>query len=302
MKKKDHKKTYDYDKIFEKYEVLKLSFNKPFLILANVFLGLIKKRTFSKIIKIQKQNIKSYDGKNINIYKYSLKSAKENDKCIAYFHGGGFVFKESFVQYNIIKKIIAETKRTVFSVDYRLAYKYPYPTPLYDSFASYKYIVNQLNYKNVIVMGDSAGGSLACGVSLLALDNNIMMPKLQVLVYPVVDPKMSTSSIKEYTNTPLWNSKLNKRMWEIYLKDVSEYKYALILENDLVGLPDTYIEVAEFDCLHDDGVNLHNQLLKAGVNCTLYETKKTVHGYDGDYKKPLIKEIINKRIEQIKKY
>ena len=71
--------------------------------------------------------------------------------------------------------------------------------------------------------------------------------------------------------------------------------------NAFEGLPPAYIETAEFDCLHDDGI-LYEELLKnAGVETELYETKGTMHGYDIVLKAPLTKEMIAKRADYMRR-
>ena len=35
------------------------------------------------------------------------------------------------------------------------------------------------------VVGESAGGNLACAVSMMARDKKVALPKYQVLVYPI---------------------------------------------------------------------------------------------------------------------
>ena len=53
------------------------------------------------------------------------------------------------------------------------------------------------------------------------------------------------------------------------------------METDDFGFfPPTYIETAEFDCLHDDGIFFAEELKAAAVAVELNETKGTMHGYD----------------------
>lgn len=53
------------------------------------------------------------------------------------------------------------------------------------------------------------------------------------------------------------------------------------METDDFGIfPPTYIETAEFDCLHDDGILFAKELKAAGVEVMLNETNGTMHGYD----------------------
>lgn len=46
------------------------------------------------------------------------------------------------------------------------------------------------------------------------------------------------------------------------------------------NMPATYIETAEYDCLHDEGVLYGKRLREAGANVTINETRGTIHGYD----------------------
>ena len=125
-----------------------------------------------------------------------------------------------------------------------------------------------------------------------------MLPNKQLLVYPVIDPNMTTPSMKKYIDTPMWDAKLNKKMWYYYNKNnhtVSPLEY-----NDYSYYPKTYIETAEFDCLHDEGILFYNKLKTANKNVLLNETYKTMHGYDFYINHPISINSINKRIDFIK--
>jgi acetyl esterase len=54
-----------------------------------------------------------------------------------------------------------------------------------------------------------------------------------------------------------------------------------------VDLPPAYIETAEFDCLHDDGILYTQFLRKAGIEVTLNETRGTMHGFDIAQRSPI---------------
>ena len=115
-----------------------------------------------------------------------------------------------------------------------------------------------------------------------------------MLVYPVIDPKMQSDSMKKFTDTPMWNSKLNEKMWRIYSKGQKVFNP---LQADLSDFPETYIETAQFDCLHDEGVNFADRLSKSGAKCELNETKGTMHGFDIKLQSSTTQSAIDKRIE-----
>lgn len=59
----------------------------------------------------------------------------------------------------------------IFSIDYRMAPEYPFPTPISDCFQAYCWIVTQafeqlgINPETLIVTGDSAGGHLSHAIT-----------------------------------------------------------------------------------------------------------------------------------------
>ena len=66
-------------------------------------------------------------------------------------------------------------------------------------------------------------------------------------------------------------------------------------------MPITYIETAEYDCLHDDGILYSEKLRKIGIEVVLNETKGTIHGYDSALNADITKRNIEKRIVYLKK-
>ena len=69
-----------------------------------------------------------------------------------------------------------------------------------------------------------------------------------------------------------------------------------------IQIPDTYIEVAEIDCLHDEGVVYGKRLRAAGANVKIHETKGTIHGYDNALKSDVAKKNIRCRIAELRKH
>lgn len=62
------------------------------------------------------------------------------------------------------------------------------------------------------------------------------------------------------------------------------------------NMPATYIETAEYDCLHDEGVLYGKRLREAGANVTINETRGTIHGYDSALHTGIAIRSIKKRI------
>ena len=93
------------------------------------------------------------------------------------------------------------------AVDYRLAPEDPFPAAVDDALAAYAWVQRHadelgVDRRRVGVMGDSAGGNLAAVVALEArpgvrsADGDVLPPAAQGLVYPVVDARLDTESLR----------------------------------------------------------------------------------------------------------
>ena len=67
-------------------------------------------------------------------------------------------------------------------------------------------------------------------------------------------------------------------------------------------LPPTYIETAEFDCLHDEGIIYAEKSKNRTVELQINETKGTFHGYDMLSSHQISKNSVEKRIAFMKKW
>lgn len=219
---------------------------------------------------------------------------------LLYLHGGGFVFRGAPYHFRLAKEYAKRTGYAVAFVDYRLAFDSPRLAPLDDCFDAYRFLLTHaealgLDGNDVCLAGDSAGGYLCLALFLYCRKEGLPLPKKLMLVYPVVDPTMSSPSMRTFSDTPMWNSKCNAKMWKYLSKDVRK-PLPEPLKEDLTGFPPVYLETAEYDCLHDEGVRLAAALKKAGVPCALNETRGTMHGFDICINAPTAQKALEKRI------
>lgn len=210
------------------------------------------------------------------------------DAALVYYHGGGFLFGAAGYHYRLAREYALRTPCCILFVQYRLAPRAPFPLPVEDAYAALQWTVENalrlgISEDKIAVGGDSAGGALATAVSLMARDRMGFCPRFQLLVYPVTDRRMQSASMHRYTDTPMWNSKLNHLMWMGYLPNLSAgtISYASPAEAEsLADLPPAYVETAEFDCLRDEGIAYAHALRDAGVPAVLCNTRGTMHGFD----------------------
>lgn len=302
---------YPIHEDFKKYENFKVSMSPKFLAFANWLLKIYSNHMKLKPgIKSKSLKIKGYKNELIDVKIFEPENIGANAPCLIYFHGGAFAMRSAPFHTNLICEYAFGASCKVVFVDYRLANKFPFPVGLEDCYSAFAWVQENaetlgIDLDRIALGGDSAGGGLALGISLLARDRKAGKICFQLLVYPVTDSRMITDSMKNFTDTPIWNSILTKKMWDMYLKDgLGDYKkeYISPIETEsLKELPDTYIEVAQFDCLRDEGIEFAKALVKSGVKVELFETIGTIHGFEIAEKSEVVKESVYRRIDALKR-
>ena len=145
-----------------------------------------KERMLKEIISNEK-NIKYIDTfilvKNHNV-KVRLFIPNIINQVIIYFHGGGFVTGNIHTYSRTCYDLANNTNSLVISVDYRLAPEYPFPNGLIDFYNVTKYLYSEdsfLDNKNIVIMGDSAGGNIASVISIIASEKKEFKINKQIL-------------------------------------------------------------------------------------------------------------------------
>jgi len=263
-----------------------------------------------KELDVSHHEIESYDGERIECFVMSPKSLGKNAPCLIYIHGGGFVLAAAGYHYKNAIRYAKEVGCKVVFVNYRLAPQNPHPVFFEDSYAAMCWTYGNaealgIDPSRIGIGGDSAGSTLAVGVCMTARDRRHPIKfAFQMLPYPFLDARNESESAKKYTDTPMWNSSLSERIGPMVKvdRDRADYVYYSPVEAEsFIGLPPAYIETAEFDCLHDDGILYAKKLRDAGVEVTLNETEGTMHGFDIMQNAPTTKAALAKRIAFMKK-
>jgi acetyl esterase len=213
--------------------------------------------------------------------------------ALVYFHGGGFVTGDLENEHRRCLDFAAELGIVVVSVDYRLAPEHPFPAPFEDAWAATVWTHAHAaglgaDPGRVAVGGGSAGGGLAAAVALRARDEGGPPLVFQLLLYPVLDDRMDTPSMRAYTEPPLFNRGEAEHMWRHYLGpdrgtpgwETPVYA-APARAKDLSGLPPAYVLVAEADPLRDEDLAYARRMMEAGVPLELRLVRGAYHGFDG---------------------
>ncbi len=226
------------------------------------------------------------DGNQIPVRIYTPKGAGPFPVTV-YFHGGGFVVATIDTYDASARALCNYANSLIISVEYRKAPEAPFPAPLHDAVAAYRWTIDNASKYNgipskVALAGESAGGNLATEVALEARDQGIQKPTHELLIYPVTSSNLEQPSDIKYQNAIPLNTPLLKYFFKFYV-DPSEANDPAVapINADLRNLPATTIIAAQIDPLQSDGKAYAAKLREAGnpVQYRLY--RGTTHEFFG---------------------
>ena len=215
-------------------------------------------------------------------------STAEPLPIVVWYHGGGFVIGDLETADRTCRKLAIGTGALVISIDYRLAPEDPFPAGPDDCFTALRWIVDHAadlggDASRIAIGGDSAGGNLAAVTALQARDEGLPL-RYQLLVYPVADCTMSSSSYEENAEGYLLTR--DSMDWFIghYLSGGAEAKdprVSPLYADDVRGAAPALVITAEFDPLRDEGEAYGERLRDAGVEVEVHRFDGQIHGFFG---------------------
>ncbi len=206
-------------------------------------------------------------------------------------HGGGYVIGDRTMYDMTFDRWCIDPGMVAVSVGYRLSPETAYPGALEDCYRSLVWAVENAEALGIDptcigVYGASAGGGLAAGLALLAKDRGQVDLSFQFLQYPMIDDRQVTPS-SQLEDLHVWSRHSNTFGWRAYLgdryggEDIPVYAAAARAQDqDLVGLPPTYICVGSLDGFRDEDIAYAQRLLWAGVPTELHVLPGVPHGFE----------------------
>ncbi|KAG0272820.1 hypothetical protein BGZ95_011399 [Linnemannia exigua] len=105
-------------------------------------------------------------------------------RTILYLHGGGYFLGSIRTHRWATWHMACHAGAKVISLEYRLAPDSPFPAAVQDALSAYLYLLNPpadsgvvpVDPKNIVIMGDSAGGGLTYGTMLAIRDAGLPVP------------------------------------------------------------------------------------------------------------------------------
>ncbi len=218
---------------------------------------------------------------------YRPVTAEARPGVLVFFHGGGFVACGLDSHDGLCRVLCNASGCVVVSVDYRLAPEAQYPLPLDDCYVATRWVRDnadllQVDATRLAVGGDSAGGTLAAAVALMARDRGDgPMIRHQFLLNPALDSACDSPSCIGLGEGYFLTRKMLQWFWGHYLgsADPREPLASPAYAERLEGLPPATVVTSEFDPLRDEAERYADRLKAAGVPVICKRYDGMIHGF-----------------------
>lgn len=208
------------------------------------------------------------------------KTEQLSKKVILYFHGGAYVAEATTLHWDFLEKLANDTKSTIVMPDYPLTPKYTYKDVFNMVEPLYKEIISKVDVKNLVMMGDSAGGGITLALAEKISQNNIQLPSKTILISPWLDVTLTNEKIKEVQKN---DKDLNKEKLLIagisYARDEEGMKSYLVnpINGPLSKLKNVIIYTGTYDILNPDAKDFVEKAKNEEIQITLKEYEKASH-------------------------
>jgi acetyl esterase/lipase len=210
--------------------------------------------------------------------------------ALLWIHGGGMVLGAAAQDHRFCVDIARDLGVTVVSVEYRLAPEHPYPTPVADCLAAWRWLQEQaparaIDPDRIAVGGQSAGGGLAASLVQRVHDGRGVQPVAQWLFCPMLDDRTAARRDLDAVRHFLWNNRSNRAGWNAYLgaapgSDAVATEAVPARRTELGGLPPTWIGVGDAELFYEEARAYAGALAAMGIDTTLDVVPGAPHAFE----------------------
>jgi monoterpene epsilon-lactone hydrolase len=200
--------------------------------------------------------------------------------AILYLHGGGYVICSLESHRHLVAEVGRAAGTRTLAIDYRLAPEHPFPAPVEDTVAAYRYLLDSgIEPNRIALAGDSAGGGLVVGALLAIREAGLPLPACGWCISPWVDMEaLGASFVDRAATDPTVQKATILMMAGWYLGGADpRHPHAAPLYGDLRGLPPLLIQVGSVETLLDDSMALARTAGVADVPVDLQIWPEMIH-------------------------
>jgi acetyl esterase len=205
--------------------------------------------------------------------------------CVVYLHGGAYIMGTLDENDERLDRMVLEAGCAVVSVEWRLAPEHPYPAGLDDAEAVWRALTadpaaSGVDGAGLVLAGASAGAGLAAALCLRLRDAGGVQPRLQLLVYPMLDDRPS-DELDEPGHRGLWQRRAEELSWAAYLGERASDPPPTAVParaGDLSGVAPAFLAIGDADAYLAANLAYAAQLGRDAVPVELHVYPGVIHG------------------------
>ncbi|MEM9052015.1 MAG: alpha/beta hydrolase [Bacteroidota bacterium] len=232
----------------------------------------------------------------------SVKSQPTSEKLILFIHGGAYISGPGMHHWKAVRKMARLTHHEIWLVDYPKSPENDIREIFMSIKSVYHMALTTFKPDEVVLIGDSVGGSLALTLLQTLNEDSDEMPKSAFLISPVLDATLSNDAIPEVDLLdPMLSRKGIRSAKEMCAKDVKLTDPTISpINGSLDGLPPLHLYFAEYDITYPDQLLFLDKLKTAKVEYSLRTGRKMPHIWPLIYQLKEGRESLNGIIEELK--
>ncbi|MEM7406543.1 MAG: alpha/beta hydrolase [Pseudomonadota bacterium] len=202
------------------------------------------------------------------------------DNVVLYLHGGGYVQGSPNTHRNLAYHLARSAAAKVLVLDYRLAPEHPFPAPVHDAVAAWRWLLEQgYSAEHMAVAGDSAGGGLCIAAQVQMRNEGLPPPVACVAISPWTDLEgIGESMTSKAEVDPMVGKEMLSWFAAQYLQGAPpQAPLASPIYADLRGLAPMLIQVGTAETLLDDANRLAAAARVYDVEVELRHWQDMVH-------------------------
>lgn len=192
-----------------------------------------------------------------------------SQQVLLYLHGGAFVMRLPNGHTSMVARLVADAGCSAFMPWYRLAPEHPFPAAVEDALSAYRSLLDAGHApRDIVIMGDSAGGNLCLAVLHLIARERLPMPAASIALSPITDfAQISATWRMNHWRDPMYRVQAYVNPVEHYLQNRSDAIDPRMSPyyGDLRGFPPLYFLVGGLEALLDDSIGMARKAIEAGV-------------------------------------
>jgi acetyl esterase len=206
--------------------------------------------------------------------------------AFVWIHGGGWIFGRYSDNDLLLTGLTNSSDNIVaFSVEYRLAPEYKFPTGLNDCWHHLIYISEHakdfnIDPNKIVIGGEDVGGNFVAVLSQRSRKDRHVHLAGQYLCSPILMDPNGTESERKYRSGYILTPTFLNVSFTSYAT-TAERKLAEVfpfLAKKLTGLPPVLLHITEFDQNNDYTMKYANRLIDAGIPVKIHKFAGVPHG------------------------